>query len=256
VRFSRFGDQRDATGERSIVDRNRRGLFTEVRVRSNFDQQRSVGSLVPARDSRIHRNFASERRISRQAACARMATEQPLQEGHQRVPRHIPAAKMLELVVDDELELRRLHRPQKDLSIVPPPARFVVGGANMAQVSIGNHSKIVARPADQERIRAFYRGVLGCTLTKESNDVDYIRFHHGFFVAVLYQDEVPSPEALRQSVWLELRSDEPARLCQQIIEFGVTRIEIPGAEHLYFQAPGGQVFRVVKNGEDLSRFEQ
>ena len=74
--------------------------------------------------------------------------------------------------------------------------------------------------------------------------------------AVLYQDEVASAEALRQSVWLELRSDEPARLCQQIIEFGVTKIEIPGAEHLYFQAPGGQVFRVVKNGEDLSRFEQ
>jgi hypothetical protein len=74
----------------------------------------------------------------------------------------------------------------------------------MAQVSIGNHSKIVARHADQERIRAFYRGVLGCTLTKESKDVDYIRFHQNFFVAVLYQEEAASPEALRQSIWLEL----------------------------------------------------
>ena len=126
----------------------------------------------------------------------------------------------------------------------------------MAQVSIGNHSKIVARRTDQERIRAFYRGVLGCTLTKESKDVDYIRFHQNFFVAVLYQEEAGSPEALRQSIWLELRADEPAELCQRIVAFGVTKIEIPGAEHLYFQAPGGQVFRVVKNGEDLSRFEQ
>ena len=126
----------------------------------------------------------------------------------------------------------------------------------MAQVSIGNHSKIVARHADQERIRAFYRGVLGCTLTKESKDVDYIRFQPNFFVAVLYQEEVTGSEALLQSIWLELRTDEPGRLCQQIIEFGVTEIEIPGAEHLYFQAPGGQMFRVVKNGEDLSRFEQ
>jgi len=126
----------------------------------------------------------------------------------------------------------------------------------VAQVSIGNHSKIVARHADQERIRAFYRGVLGCSLTKESKDVDYIRFHQNFFVAVLYQEEAGSPEALRQSIWLELRADEPAELCQRIVAFGVTKIEIPGAEHLYFQAPGGQVFRVVKNGEDLSRFEQ
>ena len=126
----------------------------------------------------------------------------------------------------------------------------------MAQVSIGNHSKIVARHADQESIRAFYCGVLGCTLTKESKDVDYIRFHQNFFVAVLYQEEAASPEALGQSIWLELRTDEPAQLCQQIVKSGVTKIEIPGAEHLYFQAPGGQVFRVVKNGEDLSRFEQ
>jgi len=125
----------------------------------------------------------------------------------------------------------------------------------MAHVSIGNHSKIVARPADQELIRAFYRGVLGCTFTKESKEVDFIRFEQGFFLAVLYQDAVASPEQLQQSIWLELRCDDPARLCQRILDFGVTRIEIPGAEHLYFQAPGGQVFRVVQNGEDLSRFE-
>jgi hypothetical protein len=73
----------------------------------------------------------------------------------------------------------------------------------MANVSIGNHSKIIARHSDQERIRSFYRGVLGCVFTKESEDVDYIRFHEG-----------------------------------------------------YFQAPGGQVFRLVRTGEDLSRFEK
>jgi len=126
----------------------------------------------------------------------------------------------------------------------------------MTPVSIGNHSKIVARHADQERIRAFYRGVLGCTLTKESKDVDYIQFHEGFFIAVLYQDVVPSAEVLRQSIWLELRSDDPTRTRTQILDFGVTEIPIPGAEHLYFQAPGGQVFRLVRDGEDLSRFEK
>jgi catechol 2,3-dioxygenase-like lactoylglutathione lyase family enzyme len=126
----------------------------------------------------------------------------------------------------------------------------------MANVSIGNHSKIIARKVDQERIRAFYRGVLGCAFTKESKDVDYIRFHEGFFLAVLYQDAVPSPEELRQSIWLELRSDDPAQLRRQIVDLGVTQIEIPGADHLYFQAPGGQVFRLVRNGEDLSRFEK
>lgn len=69
-------------------------------------------------------------------------------------------------------------------------------------------------------------------------------------------DAVPSPEDLRQSIWLELRSDEPALLRKRIVDFGVTQIDIPGADHLYFQAPGGQVFRLVRNGEDLSRFEK
>ena len=126
----------------------------------------------------------------------------------------------------------------------------------MAHVSIGNHSKIIAHHTDQERIRAFYGGVLGCTFTTESKDVDFIRFHEGFFLAVLYQDTVPSPETFGSSIWLELRSDEPAQLRKQIVDFGVTKIDIPDAEHLYFQAPGGQVFRLVRTGEDLSRFEK
>lgn len=126
----------------------------------------------------------------------------------------------------------------------------------MAHVSIGNHSKIVARHSDQELIRSFYRDVLGCVLTKESKDVDYIKFHEGFFLAVLYRDAAPSPQDAENAIWLELRSDEPAALRKKIVDFGVHRIEMPGAEHLYFQAPGGQVFRLVRNGEDLSHFEK
>jgi catechol 2,3-dioxygenase-like lactoylglutathione lyase family enzyme len=125
----------------------------------------------------------------------------------------------------------------------------------MATVTIGNHSKIVARRADQARIRAFYKDVLGCELTKQTLDADFIRFEGNFFLAVLYQDLALGAEDARSSIWLELHSDDPAALGARIIEFGVHRIEMPGAEHLYFQAPGGQVFRVVERGEDLSRFE-
>jgi catechol 2,3-dioxygenase-like lactoylglutathione lyase family enzyme len=126
----------------------------------------------------------------------------------------------------------------------------------MAQVSIGNHSKIVARHEDQQRIRTFYCELLGCTLAKQSKDVDYIKFHADFFLAVLYQDAVPTAEAMRQAIWLELRTEEPAALRKKILDFGVHVIEIPNAEHLYFQAPGSQVFRLVQTGEDLSRFEK
>ena len=41
---------------------------------------------------------------------------------------------------------------------------------------------------------------------------------------------------------------------KRIVEFGVAVLNIPNT-HLYFQAPGGQVFRLVSAIEDLSRYE-
>ena len=122
-------------------------------------------------------------------------------------------------------------------------------------ISIGNHSKLTAGRADQPRIRTFYRDVLGCELTKQTPDVDYIKLGPAFHLAVLYQDVAPAPEVLALGAWLELVSPQPEELGKRVLDFGVHRFEIPGADHLYFQAPGGQVFRIVRQGEDLSRFE-
>jgi len=72
---------------------------------------------------------------------------------------------------------------------------------------------------------------------------------------VLYQDTAAVPEEIEKAIWLELRSDEPVELRRKIVSFCVQEIAMPGAEHIYFHAPGGQVFRLVGEGEDLSRFE-
>ncbi len=122
--------------------------------------------------------------------------------------------------------------------------------------AIGNHSKITARPADQARIRSFFRDVLGATLTRQTAGADFIKLDGGFFVAVLYSEDAPDPRELQKSIWLELCSEHPDRLRSRILDFGVTRLEVPSTDHLYFQAPGGQVFRLVRSGEDLSRFEK
>jgi hypothetical protein len=42
---------------------------------------------------------------------------------------------------------------------------------------------------------------------------------------------------------------------KKIIEFGVKVLDVPDP-HLYFQAPGGQVFRLVGINEDLSKYEK
>jgi len=41
---------------------------------------------------------------------------------------------------------------------------------------------------------------------------------------------------------------------QKILDFGVRKLDIPDP-HLYFQAPGSQVLRLVGIDEDLSKYE-
>jgi hypothetical protein len=41
---------------------------------------------------------------------------------------------------------------------------------------------------------------------------------------------------------------------QNITAFGVRVLDVPDP-HLYFQAPGGQMFRLVGVNEDLSKYE-
>jgi hypothetical protein len=53
---------------------------------------------------------------------------------------------------------------------------------------------------------------------------------------------------------LELKADDVDEMRQNIVSFGVKVREVPDP-HLYFQAPGGHVFRLVGIDEDLSRCE-
>lgn len=124
-----------------------------------------------------------------------------------------------------------------------------------AIASIGNHAKFTARPTDRERVRRFYRDVLGCAITKRSNEVDYFRLGNDFFIAAIYEHRVLPDEEQVKAIWLELRAADAAELSAQIRAFGVTELDTWEKDRLYFQAPGGQVFRVVGADEDLSRFE-
>jgi catechol 2,3-dioxygenase-like lactoylglutathione lyase family enzyme len=126
----------------------------------------------------------------------------------------------------------------------------------MVEVSFGNHSALRVARSDQSQIRRFYREVLGCQVTKTSPDVDYVRLGDNFFVAFLYQDTaLPEAEWLK-SIWLEIKADDVSAMKRKILAFGVKEVVSVDKSHLYFQAPGGQVFRLVDTDEDLSKFEK
>lgn len=56
----------------------------------------------------------------------------------------------------------------------------------MTKVIFGNHTALRVRRSERDRIRAFYRDVLGCQMMRELDDKDDFRMTEGFFIAFLY----------------------------------------------------------------------
>jgi catechol 2,3-dioxygenase-like lactoylglutathione lyase family enzyme len=126
----------------------------------------------------------------------------------------------------------------------------------MSKVILGNHSAVRVSRAEKDRIRTFYRDVLGCEITREGDLKDDIRMGDNFYIAFLYEDEgVTLDESdFLKAIYLELKTDNVEEMRHKIVAFGVKVLDVPDP-HLYFQAPGGQVLRLVGIDEDLSRYE-
>ncbi|HKE40382.1 MAG TPA: VOC family protein [Casimicrobiaceae bacterium] len=126
----------------------------------------------------------------------------------------------------------------------------------MVKVIFGSHSSVIVPQQDRDSIRKFYCDVLGGKITKADPERDFIRLGDDFYIAFLYGDVTDESEFLRsaRSVWLEIKSDNVEEMTRRILAFGVTKLEVPDP-HLYFQAPGGQCFRLVGIDEDLSFYE-
>ena len=126
----------------------------------------------------------------------------------------------------------------------------------MSVAVFGNHSAVTVPQQDRDSIRKFYCDVLGGKIVKEENERDILRLEDNFYIAFHYGDVLDESEFLRssRSVWLEIKSDNVEEMTRKILDFGVRKLEVPDP-HLYFQAPGGQVLRLVGINEDLSFYE-
>ena len=123
----------------------------------------------------------------------------------------------------------------------------------MTKVVLGNHTAVFAARADQDRIRQFYVDILGCEVAVTSDQVDRFRLANIHFIFV-WQDAALDAEDFLKAIYLELATDSIADMKKKILAFGVRTIDFPDP-HLYFQAPGGQVFKLVGITEDLSLYE-
>jgi catechol 2,3-dioxygenase-like lactoylglutathione lyase family enzyme len=139
----------------------------------------------------------------------------------------------------------------------------------MTSVIFGNHAAVRVRRTERDRVHAFYLDVLGCEVTRQLDDKDDVRIGGSFHIAFLYEggdgrepdkgvtyaaDDALSDDDFLKAIFLELKADDVEQMRRKIVDFGVKVLDVPDP-HLYFQAPGGQVFRLVGADEDLFRYE-
>jgi len=127
----------------------------------------------------------------------------------------------------------------------------------MTKVMFSNHSAVVVPRQDRDNICRFYRDVLGGKITKAESDRDFLRLGEDYYIVFLYGDVPDESEFLRsaRSVWLEIKSDNVDETGRKILESGLVRkLDMPDS-HFYFQAPGGQCYKLVGINEDLSMYE-
>jgi catechol 2,3-dioxygenase-like lactoylglutathione lyase family enzyme len=123
----------------------------------------------------------------------------------------------------------------------------------MARVIFGNHTAVFAARSEQDKIRKFYCDVLGCKVRVNTDYVDRFQLDDVHFCFV-YQSTALDESDFLKAVYLELKTDNTEEMKQKILAFGVKKLDVPDP-HLYFQAPGGQVFKLVGINEDLSLYK-
>jgi hypothetical protein len=69
----------------------------------------------------------------------------------------------------------------------------------------------------------------------------------GFVLGALYceDNEVLSEAEHLKAAWLDIKSKEVESVRRRLVEFGVEQVNYVDKAQFYFQAPGGQVFRLT-----------
>jgi catechol 2,3-dioxygenase-like lactoylglutathione lyase family enzyme len=117
------------------------------------------------------------------------------------------------------------------------------------KIIIGNHLKMHLPHHLRERASQFYTDILGCRKLADLPypNVDLYEFQGGFILGLFFYEEVDTLSEREQleATWMEIKTDNPEVLKQRLIDFGVHEVEFEDKSRFYFQAPGGQVFRVA-----------
>jgi hypothetical protein len=117
--------------------------------------------------------------------------------------------------------------------------------------ALSNRVHLFAQPGKREELDSLFTAVLGLApaISVEAPGLDIpilvYQFSNGASLSVQFTEDALGDEDARRGAWLELVSDDASALIDKVLQAGLSRLEYLGGEHFYFQAPGGQVLRIV-----------
>jgi len=123
-------------------------------------------------------------------------------------------------------------------------------------VTIGNHLKMTVAGELKARTREFYGSLLGLkSIPSPAENLDLYEFSGGFVLGLFFSDdraELLTDQDYLKATWLELKVDDLSHWKERLLRFGVTEIAYDDPSRFaepyprfFFQAPGGQVFRLA-----------
>ncbi|MBA3735413.1 MAG: hypothetical protein H0W90_09500 [Actinobacteria bacterium] len=116
---------------------------------------------------------------------------------------------------------------------------------------LSNRVHLFAHPSAREDLDRFFTDVLSLppasSVAAPGLDLPILiyQFENGASLSVQFGEDALGAEEARRGAWLELVADDADRLKEKVLRAGLRRLEHLGGEHFYFQAPGGQVMRIV-----------
>ena len=127
---------------------------------------------------------------------------------------------------------------------------------NPAIVGLGARVHVFVRPEDRTSFTALFRDVLGCGVMERdvglAHPILFVAFGDGSGFSVEFSELAHQPPAepiddatASHGAWIELRTADLAGCQQRVREAGISEFLHPGSSHVYFSAPGGQVFRIL-----------
>jgi hypothetical protein len=154
----------------------------------------------------------------------------------------------------------REHRYTRCGMTLDPGGRDPVAEQRAGIVALGPRVHLFVRPEARDAFVRLFRDVLGCAVRELDFGLEYpilfVPFDDGSGFSVEFSELAPAgvtdgpvgDEQAFRGAWIEFRTAELERLQTALRRAGVQEFRHPGSNHVYFCAPGGQVFRLLDVG--------